>query len=79
MELKLILKSKKKTLGLTKYHEINFSGISNFILNEFKYSESSKIKRWAKNYITESKCPYCDGKRLKKESLHFFIEKKKHQ
>ncbi len=74
--IKTNFKIQKKTLGLTKYHEINFSGISNFILNEFKYSESSKIKRWAKDYITESKCPYCDGKRLKKESLHFFIEKK---
>ena len=69
-------KIKKKKLGLTKYYEINFPGISNFILNEFKNSESRKIKQWAKKYIKESPCTNCNGQRLKKESLHFFIEKK---
>ncbi len=69
------IKIKKKKLGLTKYYELNFPGIANFILDEFQYSDSKKIQRWAKNYIKEAECNECNGKRLKKESLHFFIEK----
>ena len=68
-------KIKKNKLGLTKYYELNFPGIANFILDEFQNSDSKKIQRWAKNYIKETECKNCDGKRLKKESLHFFIEK----
>ncbi len=67
-------KIKKKKLGLTKYYEINFQGIGNFILDEFKNSNSNRIKRWAKKYIKEDKCKICNGNKLRKESLHFFIE-----
>ncbi len=68
-------KIEKKKLGLTKYYELNFPGFANFILDEFQNSDSKKIKRWAKKYIKETKCNECNGQRLKKESLHFFIEK----
>ena len=66
----------KKELGLTKHYEMDFPGISKFILNEFKNSNSKRIQRWAKNYIIEAKCPKCQGKKLKKESLYFLIDKK---
>tara|TARA_B100001057_G_scaffold128386_2_gene127461 strand:+ start:6186 stop:9008 length:2823 start_codon:yes stop_codon:yes gene_type:complete len=69
-------KIQKKELGLTKHYEMDFPGISEFILSEFKNSNSKRIQRWAKNYITESKCPKCQGKKLKKESLYFLINKK---
>ena len=63
-------------MGLTKHYEMDFPGISKFILNEFKNSNSKRIQRWAKNYIIEAKCPKCQGKKLKKESLYFLIDKK---
>jgi len=56
-----------KTLGITKEYKIEFEGISNFIKNQHDESNSSSIKRWAKEFMDEIKCPVCDGSRLKKK------------
>ncbi len=65
-----------KTLGVTKEYKIEFEGISAFIKNQFNDSESTSIKRWAKEFMDEIECPVCDGSRLKKESLYFRIDNK---
>jgi len=62
-----------KELGLSRSYEIDFEGINNFIFNQFRESESSSIKRWAKGFMDEIDCPVCHGYRLKKEALHFKI------
>ena len=63
-----------KTAGVTKEYKIDFEGISKFIKNQFDESNSSSIKRWAKEFMDEINCPVCDGSRLKKESLFFKID-----
>lgn len=65
-----------KTAGVTKEYKIEFEGISKFIKNQHDDSNSSSIKRWAKEFMDEIKCPVCDGSRLKKESLFFKINDK---
>lgn len=65
-----------KTLGVTKEYKIEFEGISAFIKNQFNDSESTSIKRWAKEFMDEIECPVCEGSRLKKESLYFRIDNK---
>ena len=65
-----------KTLGVTKEYKIEFEGISAFIKNQFNDSESTTIKRWAKEFMDEIECPVCEGSRLKKESLYFRIDNK---
>ena len=65
-----------KELGLSRSYEIDFEGINNFILNQYADSQSTSIKRWAKGFMDEINCPICSGNRLKKESLHFKINKK---
>jgi excinuclease ABC subunit A len=60
-----------KTAGVTKEYKIDFEGISKFIKSQFDDSNSSSIKRWAKEYMDEMHCPECHGSRLKKESLFF--------
>jgi excinuclease ABC subunit A len=65
-----------KELGITRKYEIDFEGITHFIENQFKESDSSSLKRWAKGFMEERSCPVCDGKRLKKESLYFKINDK---
>ena len=65
-----------KTMGVTRKYEIDFEGITSFIENQYKSSESRSIKRWAKGFMDEVTCSSCEGKRLKKESLHFKIENK---
>ena len=65
-----------KTLGITKEYKIEFEGISHFIKNQFNETESTSIKRWAKEFMDEVECEVCKGSRLKKEALYFRIDKK---
>lgn len=67
---------KQKAAGVTKDYKIDFEGISNFIKNQYENSETSTIKRWAKEFMDEINCPDCNGTRLKKESLYFKINDK---
>ncbi len=65
-----------KVLGVTKEYKIEFEGIAHFIKNQHDESGSSTIKRWAKDFMDEVKCPVCEGTRLKKEALYFKINDK---
>ena len=65
-----------KTMGITRNYEIDFEGIVNFIENQHKSSDSSSIKRWAKDFMDEINCESCNGNRLKKEALYFKINNK---
>lgn len=65
-----------KVMGITKDYKIDFEGISNFIKNQYDESGSASIKRWAKEFMDEIKCPECHGSRLRKESLYFKINEK---
>jgi excinuclease ABC subunit A len=62
-----------KTLGVNREYKIDFEGISSFIKNQFDDAGSASIKRWAKDFMDEVKCPVCHGSRLKKESLNFKV------
>ncbi|MDY0781044.1 excinuclease ABC subunit UvrA [Tenacibaculum sp. IB213877] len=65
-----------KNLGVTRNYEIDFEGIIAFIENQYKNTDSTSIKRWAKDFMDEVDCGTCDGNRLKKEALHFKITDK---
>ena len=65
-----------KTLGLSREYAIDFDGIANFIEHQYKTTDSSSIKRWAKRYMDKIECPSCQGTRLKKETLYFVINNK---
>ena len=65
-----------KTLGLSREYAIDFDGIANFIEHQYKTTDSSSIKRWAKRYMDKIECPSCQETRLKKEALYFVINNK---
>lgn len=65
-----------KTLGVRREYKIEYEGIANFIKSQFNESNSSSIRRWAKEYMDKSSCPECGGARLKKESLYFKLDGK---
>ncbi|WP_426092330.1 excinuclease ABC subunit UvrA [Flavobacterium sp. DSR3-2] len=65
-----------KDLGVAREYKIDFEGISHFIKNQHDESGSTSIKRWAKEFMDEIKCPVCKGSRLKKESQFFKINEK---
>ncbi|HWR94181.1 MAG TPA: excinuclease ABC subunit UvrA [Flavobacterium sp.] len=62
-----------KDLGVSREYKIDFEGISHFIKHQHDESGSTSIKRWAKEFMDENKCPVCEGSRLKKEALYFKI------
>jgi len=62
-----------KTLGVTRDYKIEFEGVANFIENQYKTTDSTSIKRWAKEYMDKVECDECHGTRLKQESLYFKI------
>lgn len=66
-------KVESKTIGVTRNYEIDFEGINAFITSQYKNSDSTSIKRWAKDFMDEVSCSACDGNRLKKESLYFKV------
>jgi excinuclease ABC subunit A len=63
-------------MGITKDYKIDFEGISNFIKNQYEESNTTSLKRWAKEFMDENECPTCEGSRLRKESLYFKIDDK---
>lgn len=65
-----------KTLGITRDYKIDFEGITNFITSQYQQSNSSSIRRWAKEYMDKVVCQDCGGSRLKEASLHFKIDQK---
>ncbi len=65
-----------KTVGVTRSYEIDFEGIINFINNQYKSTDSTSIKRWAKDFMDEIECGSCHGARLKKEALYFKFNEK---
>jgi len=69
-------KIKNKNIGITKKYNIDFEGIVNFIDSEFKNNKSKRIQRWANDFFEDEICDKCNGQKLKKESLHFLINKK---
>ncbi len=52
-----------------------FEGIISF-LEKQREEGSEAMKRWVEDFTATRTCPDCQGARLKKESLHFKIDKK---
>lgn len=52
-----------------------FEGIISF-LQKLKDESTENMKRWVEDFTVTKICPECHGARLKKESLHFLIDKK---
>ena len=58
----------------TDWHT-KFEGIINF-LEKQKDTGSEKIRDWINDFMEVKTCPSCEGKRLKREALHFRIADK---
>ena len=56
-----------KSIGVNIDYSISFEGICNFITEQYKNNESTRLKRWASNFFKDVKCDSCNGSRLKKE------------
>lgn len=62
-----------KSLGITRDYSIDYDGVIPFLEHQLKESHTAALKRWAKGFMDEIKCPSCAGSRLKKEALFFKV------
>jgi excinuclease ABC subunit A len=62
-----------KSLGITRNYSIDYDGVIPFLEHQFKEAHTSALKRWAKGFMDEIKCPSCEGSRLRKEALFFKV------
>ncbi len=64
---------KNTPLGTSSNYFLSFNGVIKYILNQQQNDTSEKARKWANQYIKEAKCPECNGFRLNKEALHFYV------
>ncbi|MCF8232857.1 MAG: excinuclease ABC subunit UvrA [Bacteroidales bacterium] len=69
-----VFEVKNEFAGVTSSYTLNFEGIVNFIHNQKEATHSRNIKKWASGFMNKVSCPDCNGGRLKKESLQFYID-----
>lgn len=62
--------------GVTADYNIEFEGIVNIVIRQFKDNASRTVTRWATSFMNKIECPSCGGARLKKESLYFKVDEK---
>lgn len=65
-----------KTKSSGKSYETTFEGLATFITRQYRESDNPAIRRWARDFLSPKPCESCGGQRLKKSSLHFFIDDK---
>ncbi len=71
-----VLKVKQQYDSASSSYSMNFEGIINFILRQQEEQNSPSIDKWVQGFMNKINCPQCKGSRLKKEALHFKIDKK---
>ncbi len=65
----------KSKVGFSDKH-FEFEGILNFVKKQYADKTNTAFRRWAKEFMSSSACPKCNGARLKSEALCFKIDGK---
>ncbi|MDL2322515.1 excinuclease ABC subunit UvrA [Bacteroidales bacterium OttesenSCG-928-A17] len=69
------LQIKNESLGNSNYF-LSFEGVNKYIHMQQESDASATAQKWADQFIKTSVCPECNGLRLNKEALHYFIHEK---
>jgi excinuclease ABC subunit A len=67
---------KNTPLGTNSNYFLSFNGVIKYIIDQQNNEAGAKANRWANQFITDTKCPECNGMRLNKEALHFKMDGK---
>lgn len=65
---------KNQAIGTSYF--LSYEGILSYIELQADNSASATEQKWANQFSKEMTCPECNGAKLRKESLHFFIHDK---
>ena len=66
---------KNRSLGNSNYF-VDFDGVIKYITMQQDDDATSDAQKWAQQFIKNTVCPDCNGKRLNKEALHFKLNDK---
>lgn len=69
------LQIKNESLGNSNYF-LSFEGVNKYIHIQQETDASASAQKWADQFIKTAVCPDCNGQRLNKEALHYFIHEK---
>jgi excinuclease ABC subunit A len=69
------LSIKNESLGNSNYF-LSFEGVYKYIAMQQEQDSSATAQKWAEQFIHTAVCPECNGQRLNKEALHYFIHGK---
>ncbi len=57
-----------------KLYQIEFEGLVPLLERTYNQTSTDKLRKWAEKFMSKTTCPECDGRRLRKESLWFFVD-----
>lgn len=63
---------KNETMSLNNYFS-TYEGVLKYIEMQQDEDVDSKARKWSGQFYTRAVCPECNGDRLNREALHFFI------
>ena len=66
---------KNDTLGTSNYF-LSFEGVMRYLEMQQDDESSASAQKWASQFSKVCTCPECNGQRLAKEPLHFYIDGK---
>ncbi|MCH5319950.1 MAG: excinuclease ABC subunit UvrA [Paramuribaculum sp.] len=69
------LNIKNETLSTTHYFA-TYEGIVKYIELQQNEDASASAQKWSGQFYSRSKCPECNGQRLNKEALNFYVDGK---
>lgn len=64
---------KNKTMSTSNYF-IPYEGLVKYIEMQQDDDAGASAKKWSDKFFSKVVCPECNGQRLKREALHFFID-----
>ncbi len=60
--------------GRTVTYRHRFGGVMDMLKRYYDETSSNQIREWVESFMTTTRCPVCNGGRLKKESLSILLE-----
>ncbi|MCL1937524.1 MAG: excinuclease ABC subunit UvrA [Candidatus Azobacteroides sp.] len=66
---------KNETMVQSNYF-LTFDGVCKYIAMQHEQDVSASAQKWAEQFIHTAVCPECNGQRLNKEALHFYLNGK---
>ncbi len=64
-----------ETMATNNYFQ-SYDGLVKYIEMQQADDASASAKKWSEGFFTRGVCPECNGDRLNKEALHFFVDGK---